>query len=246
MKRLTFYVILFALAVCAKADTNYFGTILLTDGASLIPNVAVPTPAEVTTTAAKATAAKASADTASSTLQALASTVATLQTETDALNGSAIVYGSCTSFGSQAVESSTNATAQLLAINLTSNVVGMLYIDIYTRFSDAPASMPTVEFSQTLAAGGVTEWDDLSDLGSVLTTYPFDGEIVECYKNTVAVPSSNPSGFFRVKGEAQQTIIGQFLVIYGGFEVNGITGKTIYVDGFGQFVYGLLGDLVEE
>ena len=229
-----------------RADGEYFGTILLENGGTIIPNVAVPTPAEVISTASAATAAKASADSATATLQALATTAAMLQAETSALNGAAIVYGSCTSFGSQAVESATNATAQLLAINLTSNVVGLLYIDIYTRFSDTPASMPTVEFSQTLAAGGVTEWAGLADLGSVLTTYPFQGNVVECYKNTVSVPSSNPSGFFRVKGEAQQTIIGQFLVIYGGFSVNGIVGKTVYVDGLGQFVFGFLGDLVEE
>ena len=228
------------------AGTNYFGTILLTDGIGIIPNVAIPTPAEVLLARSEASSAKQGADAATLALDALTDAAAKLQVQTDALNGTAIMYTSCTTFGSQAVESSTNATVRMLNINLTSNAVDMLYVDIYTRFSEAPAGMPTVQHSVSLAGGGATEWVSLPDLGSVITTFPIDGVDVECYRNTVAVPAANASGFFRVKGTAQQTVIGQFLIIYHGFTVNGVQGKTMFVEGFGQFISGLLCDPIVE
>jgi hypothetical protein len=221
---------------------EYFGTLLMHNGGAMLPNVAVPTPGEVSAVESAADAARSAALALSHDVDALEASATDLAVKTSVLNGVVIVYGSCTSFGSQAVEANTNSTAQILAINLTSNVVGTLYIDIYTRFSDAPAAMPTVEHSATLAQGGVTEWTALSDLGTVLTTY----NSVECYRNTVAVPASAASGFFRVKGEAQQSIIGQFLVVYEGISVNGVIGRTAYIEGLGQFVYGFLGEPVEE
>lgn len=228
------------------AESVYFGTVVMADGAQILPNIAIPTPAEVSSAQASALAARVAANAATAAVVALSDTATTLQAETSALNGTALVYASCTSFGSQAIESTTNSTAQILAINLTSNVVGLLYIDIYTRYSEAPAGMPTVEHSVSLGAGGVTEWTALTDLGSSLTTYPVAGTDVECYKNTVAVSGANASGFFRVKAEAQQTVVGQFLVIYAGLTVNGRTGLTMYVEGLGQVVGGLLVEPVGE
>lgn len=244
MKKSVF--LFFACVAFSYAGTNYFGTILLTDGIGILPNVAIPTPAEVLLARSEASSAKQGADAATLALNALADVADKLQVQTDALNGTAIVRGACTSFGSQSIEANTNATAQILAINLTSNAVDKLYIDIYTRFSEPPAGMPTVQHSVTLGSNEPTEWTGLEDLGSSLVNYPFEGNMVECYKNTVAVSSANAFGFFRVKGEAQQTVIGQFLIIYGGFTVNGVVGKTVFVEGIGQFLNGLLVDALEE
>lgn len=239
MRKFILFSLFFCTCISAFAQDR-FGTIMMHDGVGLVPNVAIPTPAEVLLARSEASTAKQGADAATLALDALTVAAAKLQVQTDALNGTAIMYTSCTTFGSQAVESSTNATARMLNINLTSNVVEMLYVDIYTRFSEAPDGMPTVQHSVSLAGGGATEWVSLPDLGSVITTFPVDGVEVECYKNTVAVPAANASGFFRVKGTAQQTVIGQFLIIYHGFTVNGVRGKTIYIEGIGQHIDGLL------
>lgn len=247
MKRIITIVALLSCCFIVQADAaEYFGTAVMSDGIHILPNIAIPTPGEVSSAQAEALAAKLAANAATAAAVALSDAATALQTETSALNGTVLVYSSCTSFGSQAMEAATNATAQILAINLTSNVVGMLYIDIYTRYSEAPAGMPTVEHSVSLAAGGVTEWAALTDLGSVLTTYPVAGVNVECYKNTVAVPEANASGFFRVKADGMQTVVGQFLVIHVGLTINGQTGKTIYIDGLGQFISGVLSKPVGE
>lgn len=242
MRHFLFSISLIFCAVLASADEAYFGTVLMHNSGTIVPNMAVPSPEDVGAAQAAAQAAKAAANAATAATVALSETATALRDETTALNGAALVYGSCTSFGSQAIEASTNATARILSINLTSNVVDTLYIDIYTRYDEAPAAMPTVEHSVTIASGGVTAWEPLEDLGSTLTTYGG----VECYKNTVAVPSANASGFFRVKAEAQETVVGQFLVIYVGITVNGMSGQTVYIEGLGQFIFGVLAEPVGE
>lgn len=232
-------------APCPAQEAEYFGTIMMHDGTSIVPNRVVPTPAEVAAAQSAAQSAATAAGIATATNAVLLSTAARLEVAAGALDGAAILYGSCVAFGSQAVEASTNATARLLAINLSSNVAGVLYVDLYTWFSEPPASLPEVDHAQALPAADPGGWTQLEDLGTVLTTFPVEGVDTECYRSTVGVPGADAAGFFRVRGEAQQTVVGQLLVIYDGLTVNGVRGITTTVPGLGTFYDGLLMEEVE-
>lgn len=243
MKKSVF--LFFACVAFSYAGTNYFGTILLTDGVNIMPNVAVPTPEEVIRTKAEAVAVRSQATDASAAVAALQAQADALQIKAAALNGTTIVYGSAVSFGSTTVEANTNATAIILEMNLTSNVVDTLYVDFYVFFSTPLAGLPTAEHSVVLPTEGVGEWSPKETLSSQLTTRTVDGVETECYLITVGVPSANPSGFFRISGEAQETVVGQFLVLEK-LTVNGVSGLDEYIPGIGLFKQGLLVELVEQ
>lgn len=239
------FLILAACAAMARADEEYVGTVLLHDGSTIVPNMAVPTPAEVQEAKAAGLAAEQAATALGQQVQHCVAAAEGLEVAVAALNGQAIMYGSCVSFGSVSVEASTNATARLLDMNVVSNANDTLYVDLYTWFSEEPASLPVVEHASALPAQEAGGWAALDDLGTVLTNIVVAGVPTECYRSTVGVPEASAAGFFRVKGEAQQTVIGQLLVVYEGFTVNGVQGVSTNIAGVGTFHSGLLMELLE-
>lgn len=245
MKRLTCCVILFALAIGAMAEgTNHIGQFLLTDGVRILPNAAIPTPAEVSAVGASAATAKSGATTAVNSLAVLCSATSNLTDSVSILNGASIMYGACVSFGSQAVESNTNSTSTIVGMEMVSNAVDKTYIDIYTYYDEAPASLPVVEFAESLPGSNASGWAEVVSVSTILTTHVYKGATVECYRNTVAVDAILTSAFFRVKAEGQQTVVGQFLRIYNGITVNGIRGISGVVEGWGTVHDGRLVELV--
>lgn len=233
-----------ACAAMARAE-EYAGTIMMHNGSTLLPNMAVPTPAEVSGTKTAADSAAGSAAALRAQADVLGARALSLETSVSALDGSAIVYGSCVAFGSVSVEAATNATARVLGFNFPSNTAETVYVDIYTWFSEPPAETPAVEHSATLPDDESGAWSELSALGTVLTTYEAGGVEYECYRSSVGVPAANLSGFFRIRGEAQQTVIGQVLVIYHDMTINGVSGLSTNVAGIGQFMRGLLVEPLE-
>lgn len=248
MKKLTFLVMVFVLTSCAfgQAEETYFGTVMMSAGGQLLPNAAVPTPLEVSAVGVSATQAKASSITALNSLALLFTATSNLTDSVSVLNGASIMYGACVSFGSQSVESNTNAASTIVAMNIVSNTVDKSYVDIYTYYDEAPASLPVVEFAESLPSANASGWVAIVSVSTVLTTHTWKGVEVECYRNTVEVPRLLTGAFFRVKAKGKQTVVGQFLKIYRGITVNGVQGISGEIEGWGTVHDGRLVTLVVE
>ena len=227
-----------ACAACAFAEPTYFGTVLLTDGNSLIPNVAVPTPSEVDNTIAAAEIVYESASMLSSMQGMMKLDVDSLAVSVSALGGQQIVYGTCVSFGSQAIESPTNVTATIIGMTNASNTLDTAYFNLYVYYSDAMSGTGI----QTASALNAT-WEDATALETELTTFDVAGAPVECYRMLVGLPAEAASAFLRATGDVLETVVGQ-LTILDGLTVNGVAGLTI-TNSIGIFKYGLLVEPLE-
>ena len=213
MKRLTFFVLL-SISLCVHAD-SYFGTIVLTDGMTLLPNIAIPTPAEVNAVSIVANAAKNSALSLSSELGQMRNAIDKLTYRVSALNGQVIVYGTCIGFGSQAVESPTNVAAMVIGMTFPSNTVSTTYVNLYVHYS---SPMATVGIEDASSLSGA--WGTSTILENVLTTFPVAGVPVECYRMLVGVPTAAEGAFFRATGDVEVSVVGQFSV-FESLTVNG-------------------------
>lgn len=228
-------------SLCALAGpTNYFGTVLLTDGISLLPNVAVPTPAEVSAAMSAATTAATGADSVSADAIILDQQAAALSVRVAALDGAQIVYGACVSFGSQAVEVNTNATVTTIGMDFPSNTVSTTYVELYVYYSEPMAGVGIQTASTPISA----TWADVVPLETELTTYPVAGQPVECYRMLTSVPADVETLFLRASGELRETVVGQFNV-FESLTVNGVRGLTT-TNAIGIHIDGLLVEALSE
>lgn len=225
----------FACGVCALGQTNYFGTVMLSDGVSVIPNGSVATPAEVALVSVAAAAARAAAEVTYSDAVVVGGKVDTLALRAAALNGQAIVYGSCVSFGSQAIESPTNVTCTIIGMVNSSNTVEHAFYDFYVYYSDAMSGT-----GLELASAANATWAEASVLETELTT--FAG--TECYRMLLGLPVGADAQFIRATGDVMKAVVGQ-LTVLEGLTVNGVEGLTV-TNALGVFRFGLLVELVEE
>lgn len=245
---------LFVLIMCVSAvsacfgqeEQSRFGTIMLTDGVSLIPNAVIPTPSEVGTATSKATQAYDAAMIVYSSSVVIGAQADELSIKTSALNGTTIVYGSCIAFGSWGVEVNTNASAIILAqefpgvfTNGTGTVFSdtseLTHINLYVHYTDVLKAHPIVQTASTLTA---SQWEATETLDSELTTYLVEGSPVECYRLMVSIPANVTQLFLRTKGELKDNVISQLNVTHD-LTVNGIRGKN-EVNELGMFKSGLL------
>lgn len=231
----TTIILLFMMAFCAEAQTNWYGQLLLTDGAAILPNASIPTPAEVGAVAASAASAKATAQGASAQASALLAEAAALDARAAALDGAAIVYGSCVAFGAEAVEVPTNVTATVVDFNFPSN--GTSFVQLYVHYSDVMDEVwPMVSSSLTGA------WTRQEPAESVFGTWTIGGESVDAYRMLIPTGDADTL-FFRANGEVRQSVVGQLNVL-DGLTVNGVAGLTT-TNSIGIFYNGLLVEMME-
>lgn len=220
-------------AVVAAAEPVYFGTALMTRDGALVPNVAVPTPAEVAAVGVVAESAWTTASALTAEQVELGGDVETLAVRVTALGGQVIVYGTCVAFGSQAMAAPTNVTATILGMTFPSNTVDTVYVNLYVYYSEAMESTGVQVASSLSAAWGATPV-----LESQLTTYPVAGSPVECYRMLIGLPAAAAGAFMRATGDVQAAVVGQFSVLEG-LTVNGVAGSSV-TNSLGIFKFGLL------
>lgn len=222
-------IMVFSAAALAQQPT-WHGQLLLHDGATIMPNASIPTPAEVAAAAGDAAAARAAAQTLAASAAALRTDATRLDIRAAALDGAALVYGACVSFGAQAVEVPTNVTATVVDFNFPSN--GTSYVQLYIHYSDAMEDVwPMV--ADSLSA----QWQRTNAVESVLGTYTISGQPVEAYRMLVPTGDADTM-FFRGSGEVRQSVVGQLNVL-DGLTVNGVAGLTT-TNSIGVFYQGLL------
>ena len=207
---------------------------LLERNGAIIPNVLIPTPAEVDAVSDAAASAQSSAELALATAADLATTVTNLDAGVSALSGTQIVYGSCVYFGSQGVEVNTNATAVILGMELASNTVSTTFVEIWVHYSDPMANTGI----QTATTPNSSTWQQETILQSELTTYPVAGTPIDCYHMLFGMPAATNVSMIRANGELQEVVVGQVNVL-DGLTINGIRGVTI-TNSIGIFNDGLL------
>ena len=217
-----------------RAGGEYFGTLVLTDGITTIPNAAVVTPEELSAVDGAAKAAESAAEAVASRAGALEYDAAALGHKVAALNGAQIIYGTIIEFGSETITATTNVSAVIVGAAYPSNTVETQYVELFYRVSEPLGGAPVPQVASS--PGGA--WADAPALETGLTTYPVGGVPVEVYRILLGVPAAAPSAFFRVRGELRQQAVGK-TATFGEFTVNGVRGLTV-TNGWGVFVDGLL------
>ena len=91
MKQSLLFVILACASLSCPADNTYFGTILLERNGSILPNVMIPTPAEVEAVGEAAGAAQSASELAALSAANLSSTLTNLNVQVASLGGAQIV-----------------------------------------------------------------------------------------------------------------------------------------------------------
>lgn len=218
-------------ALCrAENKPIWHGQLLLTDGVSIVPNAKVPTPAEVAGVASSASATLVQASAAASAAAELKADAQELDIQAAALDGAAIVYGSCVAFGAETVEVPDDVSATIVHISFPSN--GTSYAHIYVHYSDV---MDEVWPMVAETPGGA--WQRQTPDESIYDTWDIGGEQVDAYRMLIDTGDENTL-FFRASGDVKKTIAGQLNVL-SGLTINGRPGLTI-TNSLGTFYNGML------
>jgi hypothetical protein len=232
MRHIIITLSLVAVSAFCRADDKpiWHGQLLLTDGVSIIPNAKVPTPAEVAAVASSASATLLQASAAASAAEELKADAQELDIQAAALDGAAIVYGSCVAFGAETVDVPDDVSATIVHISFPSN--GTSYAHIYVHYSDVMDEVwPMVAETPT------GTWSKKTPLESVFDTWNIGGEQVDAYRMLIDTGDENTL-FFRASGDVRKSVVGQ-LNVMSGLTINGRPGVTT-TNSLGVFYNGML------
>lgn len=203
---------LLMLPLCASAD----GLVLI-QGGQIRPEGAAASIEQLSsnavaaaTTAAAAAAAEAAADEVSEMVGGVTAIV-------NSLEGVGMIRGFLLDYGVSESVPNTNATANIVKfVPNVSNDTVYAYCDLYTYFSEEPASFPRSRWSTSPRADA--EWNEAESVSVVLTRVVVGGFDYECYLNTVRVPVAYSNAFFRIYAEATQGVVGAYLPVQQGVQ----------------------------
>ena len=196
-----------------------------TDG-TIVPEGAVVRITELSQMAGQALAQSEATAAAAQASLALSNEIIRLEGLIASRQQHAIFQGVVTSFSSVA-EPITNASAQIIEIDVD-NIVGTnRYIHLGCWFSAAPTNAPNIETRAVLGSGDwafvTTVSNSWPDTYEVATT----GGVYEAYALTVSLPASVPNAYFRVNGNIQFWSGDDYVLpVYGALKVNGRLGLT--------------------
>jgi hypothetical protein len=211
-------------ALCHAQDAEF--VIVTPEGLS--PEGAVATVSDLSSNAVVAVAAAAVVEAASNTVQQVFEMVGDVTAVVNALESVGYIKGYMLDFGVAGTEPSTNATATIIYFEpAVSNSTGYVYCDIYTYFSETPATWPVARWSTS--PRDAPEWQEAVSVSVVLTNRLVNETLYDCYRNTVQVDESQTNAFFRIMAEAQQMQTGAYLPVRNGIRVGGMPPATFEV-----------------
>ena len=216
MKRVILSILL---PLCASAQ---IGELLqVRPSGEIVPTNAVATIQDVAAAAASARAAAVQADIAVSVATSVSNMLDDVQLIINGLEGVGYIQGFLLDFGTAGVEANTNVTATIVKfVPAVSNDATYVYSDVYTYFSEQPESFPVCRW--TASIGQTNEWDEATSVAVTITDLLVGATYYEeIYRNTVRVPVSAASSFFRVFAEAVQSQVGAFLPVRNGISPGG-------------------------
>lgn len=215
-------VLLVLMAGCWLPVYGQIGTLLRVRPDGVIsPTNAAATITAVGEAAASAAATATKAAIVQDTAMVLSNHLADVQTVINGLEGVGYIRGYMLDFGVSGAEPNTNVTATIVDfVPGVSNDLVHVYNDIYTFFTESPATFPVCLWTESL--GKTNEWNVAASVAVTLTDRLVgDVYYAECYRNTVRVPIGNASAFFRVFAEAVQSQVGAFLPVRNGISPGG-------------------------
>jgi hypothetical protein len=199
--------------------------VIVTPG-GIIPDGAVATMADISSNIVVAVAAEAAAQAAAAAAAEVQVLVDDVTTLVNALEGVGYIRGYLLDFGVSGSEANTNVTASIIRYtHNVSNDVNYVYSDVFTYFSEEPASLPVVRWSSSPRHDAV--WEELTSVAVSQTQIVVGATLYDCFRNTVRIPVAQASAFYRVFADAQQQQVGAFLPVRNGIRVGNETPLSV-------------------
>ena len=216
MKKLSTYcVVLFAASALAQ-DPEF----VIVDGGKIKPELAVATMSDISSNAVAAMVVAQSALTVSNAVAEVKTLVDGVTQVVNSLEGIGYIRGYMLDFGVSETKANTNVTATIVKYaHNVSNDAQFVYSDLWTYFTEAPASLPVVRWATSPRADAV--WTDLQSVENVLEFVVVGGIQYEAYRTRVRLPASQSTAFHRVFAEAVQQQVGAYLPVRNGIQVGG-------------------------
>lgn len=193
------------------------GELVLIKGGRITPEGAAASIEQLSSNAVAAASAAAAGAAAAAAADEVAGIVGGVTDIVNSLEGVGFIRGFLLDYGVSESAPNTNATVNVVKfVPNVSNDVVYAYCDLYTYFSEEPASFPRSRWSTSLRADA--EWNEAESVGVELTNVVVGGFDYECYRNTVRVPVAYSNAFFRIYAEATQGTVGAYLPVQQGVQ----------------------------
>lgn len=210
----SFIVTLFLIPFCAFAEDE----LVLVKNGSIFPAGAAASVDQITSNAVAAAATSAAAEATQQAAAQVSEMIAGVSDVVNSLEGVGMIRGYLLNYGVSESAPNTNAAINIVRFDkCVSNDVSYSYSDIYTYFSEAPASFPKIRYSTALREEAV--WLEAESVSVVLTNTVVEAIDYECYRNTVRVPVAYTNAFFRVWAEASSGYVGSHFPVQNGIKV---------------------------
>lgn len=191
---------------------------VLVKSGEIFPSNAVATMADIASNTVQALVVAQAAQTVSNAASEVAALVNGVSDVVNSLEGVGYIRGFMLDFGVSEIESNTNVTATIVKYTPNvSNDATHVYSDIWTHFTEEPATLPVVRWSTSPRLDAV--WTDLESVETELTNVMVGSTIYEAYRTRVALPIDQATAFHRVFAEAQQQQVGAYLPVRNGIKV---------------------------
>lgn len=185
---------------------------------SIFPEGAAASVDQITSNAVAAAATAAAAIAVQQAASDVAEMIGGVSGIVNSLEGVGIIRGYLLDYGVAESAPNTNAAVNIIKFDkCVSNDASYAYSDIYTYFSEAPASFPKIRYSSALREDAV--WSEADSVSVVLTNTIVGAIDYECYRNTVRVPVGYTNAFFRVFAEASRSYVGSHFPVQNGIKV---------------------------
>lgn len=236
-KLLTLCAAIFAVAASAEQHPEF----VIVDGGKIRPDLAVATMSDISSNAVAAMVVSQSAMTVSNAVAEVKVLVDGVTDVVNSLEGIGYIRGYMLDFGVSETAVNTNVTATIIKyahdVDRDSTHV---YSDIWTYFSEEPATLPVVRWATSPRADAV--WTDLQSVENALEFVVVGGVQYEAYRTRVKIPVSQSTAFHRVFAEAVQQQVGAYLPVRNGIKVGAhepLTGEFTVGTNVIKFVGGV-------
>ena len=184
---------------------------------SIFPEGAAASVDQITSNAVVAAATAAGAEAARQAATEVSEMISGVAGIVNSLEGVGTIRGFLLDYGVSESAPNTNAAVNIIKFDkCVSNDASYAYSDIYTYFSEAPASFPKIRWATALRDDSV--WSEADSVSVVLTNTVVGAIDYECYRNTVRIPVGYTNAFFRVWAEASRAYVGSHLPVQNGIK----------------------------
>lgn len=191
---------------------------------TLSPTGIVSTISSIAVVASEAQAALAEAEAVSVAAGMVSNAVAEIEALENARNATGYIRLFVESF-SAGIEADTNLTASIVMFEPASNTVDHAYYNLWTYFTSDPGTWPFVRTAESI--GRSNTWDMATSISVSLGEVQVGETLYEAYRNTIEMPLTSTSSFFRVYADVQGAGTNQtYFPVNNGIAVNGVAPFT--------------------